>query len=215
MSSNRAEPGAQTPHASAGRACRWLRRLRDLFAVLGVLAVVLAIWLYQRGLSEAGDLTADTRRYLAQAGWRALRGNVAEALSTRIAVSEGKTPAALETALRARAGELELPLGVLYPGDDDSDDDTATPARNADVPLRIWSVCTAEQVARLVALEPRLSAFMPCRIVLYRDERERYWLATANLELLVTGGREPADALRRDAVGMHDRILDLMAAAAD
>ena len=80
-------------------------------------------------------------------------------------------------------------------------------------PLKSWSACYPNDVASLVALEPQLLAFMPCRINLYRDASGRLWLATTDLELLVTGGREPVDALRREVVRVRDRILDLMASA--
>ena len=135
-------------------------------------------------------------------------------------MSEGTTPEALETALRARATELGLPLQLLYPlprvPEGTSKDGESTPAASGVAPdyaLRVWTACYAEQVARLVALDPRLLAFMPCRIALYRDAAGRLWLATVNLELLVSGGREPVDALRREAVGVRDRILELIAAA--
>ena len=213
---------ASTAAATAGpsspavrRALFLARRLRDLMALLGVAAVVAAIWLHQQGGRFAAEMAPDTRRYLASAGWDTLRGNLAEALSARVAIAEGTTPEAVETALQARAVELGMPLVALYPESvtaDAGDEDDATAAAD-EFPLRSWSACYPNDIASLVALEPELLGFMPCRVNMYRDAAGRLWLATVDLELLVTGGREPVDALRREAVRVRDRILDLMAAA--
>ena len=193
------------------------RRLRDFLALLGVAAIVAAVWLHQQGGRLAADMAPDTRRYLADAGWQTLRGNLAGALSTRVAVAEGTTPEAVETALASRAVELGLPLLPLYPAsvvagaEDDEAEQVAE--ETAEFPLRSWTACYPNDIASLVALEPELLGFMPCRVNMYRDAAGRLWLATVDLELLVTGGREPVDALRREAVRVRDRILDLMAAA--
>ena len=199
-----------------------LARGRDLLAVIGVAMLALGGWLYQQGAEGFGEMDPRARSYLAQAGWDALQGNVAEALSTRVPIAEGTTPEAVETALRARAIELGIPLLPLYPrldsrGDGEPDSGEAVPSDDADdtdpvdFSLRVWSACYPDDVATMVALEPQLLAFMPCRLALHRDAAGRLWLATTNLELLVSGGREPIDSLRRVTVRVRDRMLDLMA----
>ena len=80
--------------------------------------------------------------------------------------------------------------------------------------VRVFYACAPEKVEALTRYEPDLLPFMPCRVALYRDAAGRAWLATVNLELLITGGRQGSEATRREVVTLRDQLLDLLAAGA-
>ncbi|WP_428545801.1 DUF302 domain-containing protein [Profundibacter sp.] len=152
--------------------------IRNIFALLGVVAVGLAIWLgpalykYKVAFDGFDDQAFDT--YKSMMDRLAETGNSAAATVWKAKVAEGLTFEDVDQSIKQVAidrnikGVGELPLG------DQVAAMTGKPWRK----LNIYLYCNPLTAAKMVEYDPAYAAYLPCRVSLVEDNTGQLWLYT-------------------------------------
>jgi uncharacterized protein (DUF302 family) len=80
--------------------------------------------------------------------------------------------------------------------------------------VNFLSFCDTQVGKKMLEYRDQYSGFMPCRIALVEDKDGRLWLYSMNLDIMIYGGRELPEDLKKDALGVRDTIKAMMAGAA-
>ncbi len=188
--------------------------IRNLLALIGVVAVGLAIWLgpalwkYKTALDGFDDAAFQT--YKDMADTLVETGNAAAATVWKVKVADGLSFDEVDQSVKAVAidrnikGVGELPLG------DQVAAMTGKPWRK----LKIYLYCNPLTAAKMVEYDIAYSAYLPCRVSLVEDENGDLWLTSLNMDMMIHGGRELPPELREEALHVKDVILDILNRAA-
>lgn len=184
--------------------------LRNLFSVIGVLAVVGIIALafelapYYNKVRDFDDKALDT---YAELGRTLLEtGSAADATVLKYKVKEGASVSDVEEAMKFAANEHnfmnvgELPLYQQVEAMSGEDYRF----------VKVYMYCNALTAARMLDYNNAMSAYLPCRIVLVEDPDGQLWLYTLNLDLMIHGGHELPPDLKEEALNVRDTIRDIM-----
>lgn len=80
--------------------------------------------------------------------------------------------------------------------------------------VNFLSFCDARVGKKMLEYRDQYSGFMPCRIALVEDKDGRLWLYTMNLDIMIHGGKELPEDLKKDAIRVRDTIKTMMEGAA-
>lgn len=185
--------------------------LRNLFALIGLVAVAAVIWIaIQVGPDKVMAIQSFDHKALDTYSQMATvlleTGNAAEATIWKVPAAEGATREGIEEAMNFAANEHnfknvgELPL---------SDQVTAMTGEPAPY-MKIYLYCDPLVASRMVAHSDAYSAYLPCRITVLEDSEGRLWLVTLNMDLMIHGGRSLPPALKEEALSVKEIILDIM-----
>jgi len=76
--------------------------------------------------------------------------------------------------------------------------------------VNFLSFCDARVGKRMLEYQDPYSGFMPCRIAVVEDKNGRLWLFSMNLDLMIHGGKQLPDDLKKDAIRVRDTIKAMM-----
>lgn len=184
--------------------------LRNLFALIGFIAVIAAIYAavtmapMMQAFDEFDEKAGDV--YTEMVGKVLETGNAAEATVWKVPVEEGLTVEDVEVALRAVANELniknvgELPLSAQV---------EAMTGKKSRF-LKIYMFCNALTAAQMLEYSDAYSAYLPCRVSLVEDKQGKLWLYSLNMDAMIYGGKPLPPALKEEAMGVKDIILEIM-----
>lgn len=184
--------------------------LRNLFALVGFIAVVVALYAavkmapMMQSFDSFDEKAIDV--YSEMMGLVVETGNAAEAMVWKVAVNEELTAADVEETMRFVANEHniknvgELPL---------SDQITAMSGEKSRY-LKIYMFCNALTALQMLDYSDAYSAFLPCRISMVEDKQGRLWLYSLNMDAMIYGGKPLPPALKEEAEGVKQIILDIM-----
>ena len=184
--------------------------LRNLFALVGFIAVVIAIYatLKIAPMKQAFD-SFDERAidvYSEMMGKVLETGNAAEAMVWKVPVSEDLTAEDVEETMRFVANEHniknvgELPLSR----------EIEAISGNKSRYLKIYMFCNALTALQMLDYSDAYSAFLPCRISMVEDKQGKLWLYSLNMDAMIYGGKPLPPALMAEAQGIKEIILDIM-----
>jgi len=184
--------------------------LRNLFALLGFIAVVVAIYAavkmspmietFDTFDEKAMDVYGDMMTTLMETG------NAAEATVWKVPVEDGLTVEDVEIALRAVANELniknvgELPLSAQV---------EAMSGKKSRF-FKIYMFCNALTAAQMLEYSDAYAAYLPCRVSLVEDKQGKLWLYSLNMDAMIYGGKPLPPALKEEAMGVKKIILEIM-----
>ncbi len=184
--------------------------LRNLFALLGFMAVVVAIYAavkmapmmqtFDTFDEKAGDVYVEMIDILLETG------NAAEATVWKVPVEEGLTVEDVEITLRAVANELniknvgELPLSAQV----------EAMSGNKSRFFKIYMFCNALTAAQMLEYSDAFAAYLPCRVSLVEDKQGKLWLYSLNMDAMIYGGKPLPPALKEEAMGVKAIILEIM-----
>jgi len=184
--------------------------LRNLFALVGFIAVVFAIYAavkmapmmqtFDEFDEKAMDVYGDMVISLMETG------NAAEATVWKVPVEEGLTVEDVEVALRAVANELniknvgELPLSAQV---------EAMTGKKSRF-FKIYMFCNALTAAQMLEYSDAYAAYLPCRVSLVEDKQGKLWLYSLNMDAMIYGGKPLPPALKKEAMGVKKIILEIM-----
>lgn len=187
-----------------------MRILVNVFAVIGLLATVLAAAVYVQGWRAAQDLDPRASQVFGELVRGSLEQDVASANVVRMPLADGVTRKDAVTSMELRANARNIKLVGRLPYYKEMRARTG-----AEYPyLEIFQFCDALTAAALLDYNPDFVAYMPCSIALMEDAQGRAWLVTMNLDLLVHGGPEMSPELKSKVLLIKEGILDIMAAGA-
>lgn len=184
--------------------------LRNLFALLGFVAVVIAIVCAVKvaPMMQAFDgFDEKALDVYSEMGAKILQsGNAAEATVWKVPVKEGLSVEDVEEAMKFVANELnvknvgELPLSAQIEAI------TGGKARF----FKIYMFCNALTAAQMLEYSDAYSAYLPCRISMLEDKQGKLWLYALNMDLMIYGGEPLPPALKEKAEGIKTMILEIM-----
>lgn len=189
--------------------------IRNILALLGVVAVGLAIWLgpalykYKVAFDGFDDQAFDT--YKGMMDRLAETGNGAAATVWKAKVAEGLTFEDVDQSIKQVAidrnirGVGELPLG------DQVAAMNGTPWRK----LNIYLYCNPLTAARMIEHDIAYAAYLPCRISLVEDETGQLWIYTLDMDMMIYGGKTLPPELLKEALEVKDIMQDILTRAAE
>jgi hypothetical protein len=180
-----------------------VKLLRNLLALVGLLALIgigAAILAFEPFINKARSLDdAALTIYAGMARTILATGDAMEAVVYRKRVAPGRSASEVEEILGRVAAELELhSLGTTS-----VHREVQAQTGHGFPFLQVYLFCDPELAADLIRHNPAMAAFLPCRVILHRDETGALWLMTPNLDLVVHGGRPLPVALQERSAGLQ------------
>jgi uncharacterized protein (DUF302 family) len=188
--------------------------LRNLFALIGLLTVVLACLLilaFEPYINKLRSLDQEALSvYLTLMKTVLETGDPAQAMVYRVPVMPGlPVPEVRERLLQAAAATDLHALGST------SVHEQVINRTGESFPfLEVHFFCDPVLAVALIRLNPSMASFLPCRIILHEDDRGRLWLMTPNLDLLMRGGRPLPVLLQERTTGLHNKLRGIIDQAA-
>lgn len=184
--------------------------LRNLFALVGFIAVVIAIYgtvkmapmmqTFDRFDEKAIDVYSEMMVQVLETG------NAAEAMVWKVPVSEDLTVDDVEETMRFVANEHNIKNVGELPLSSQIEAMSGEPSRY----LKIYMFCNALTAAQMLEFSDAYSAFLPCRISMVEDKEGKLWLYSLNMDAMIYGGTPLPPALKEEAEGVKEIILDIM-----
>ncbi|MBV1863744.1 MAG: DUF302 domain-containing protein [Rhodobacteraceae bacterium] len=189
--------------------------VRNVLALLGLIAVGLAIWvgptLYKyKSAFDTFDPQAFTT-YRKMADQLVETGNAAAATVWKAKVAEGLTFEEVDESIKNIAiernirGVGELPLG------DQVSAMNGEPWRK----LQIYLYCNPLTAAKMIEHDPAYAAYLPCRISLVEDDEGQLWIYTLDMDMMIYGGKTLPDKLLKEALEVKSIMQDILERAAE
>ena len=184
--------------------------IRNVFALIGVVAVVLLITMgirYADYLRAAGSLDPKAGDvYLEMAQTLLRTGDAASATVWKVAVQDGLSVDEVEQTMRAVANEHNFKNVGELPLSKEVEAMTGKPFPY----LKIFMFCNPLTAAKMVRYSIATSAYLPCRIILMEDGEGKLWLISLNLDMMIYGGKPLSPELKEDAMEVRRVILEIM-----
>jgi uncharacterized protein (DUF302 family) len=186
------------------------RLIWNLLALIGLLLVAGMIYMAtQLGESLTNLRSFDSKApeiYLDMAKKLIETGNAAEATVWKVPVKEGLGWEDVEQTMRFVANEHNIKNVGELPLSEQVAAMTGKPQRF----LKIYMFCNPLTAADMFDYSVAFSAYLPCRISLIEDPQGKLWLYTLNMDMMIHGGKALPEALKEEAMGVKDTILDIM-----
>lgn len=192
-----------------------MRFITGIFALIGILAVALAIWkgpeLYRYKAAFDGFDDKAFETYKGMADRLVDTGNAAAATVWSAKVAEGLTYEEVDESIKNIAiernirGVGELPLG------DQVAAMNGTPWRK----LNIYLYCNPLTAAKMIEHDIAYAAYLPCRVSLVEDAEGNLWIYTLDMDMMIHGGKELPPELLAEALEVKDIMQDILTRAAE
>lgn len=188
--------------------------IRNVFALLGVLALVAVVYGYQKfgdDLDKINGFDPQFKQtYLGM--WDILRetGNSADATVWMVPLEEGVSPEDAEEAMKIVANDLNIKAVGELPLSEQVENQTGEKQRF----LKIYQYCDPETAMKMVEHTDAFAAYLPCRISMVEGKDGQYRLYSLNMDLMIHGGAELPEALKTEAQRIKDTIQKIMASGA-
>lgn len=185
--------------------------IRNLLAVVGALALILAGIGYIQFQSFAAKLDPEAFRVYQEVGGRFLESlDPGTALVRVEKVQEGLTPEDVAESLKSVAVDLDLLFVGEAPFYKQVEAVTGEPYRY----INFFSFCDARVGALMADYNNTYTAFMPCRIALVADPDGTLWLQMMDLDMLIHGGKPLPPDLKQGALEVSAALNELIERAA-
>ncbi len=133
-------------------------------------------------------------------------GNGAEATVWKIPVEEGLSAEEVEEVMKFVANEHNIKNVGELPLYREVQAMSGKPYRF----VKIYMFCNALTAANMMDYSDAFSAYLPCRVTLVEDPQGKLWLYTLNMDLMIHGGKPLPPALKEEALGVKETLLDIM-----
>jgi uncharacterized protein (DUF302 family) len=184
--------------------------LRNLFALIGFAAVVIAIYgavkmapmieTFKEFDEKAIDVYGDMLMELLETG------NAAEATVWKVAVEEDLTIEDVDETIKSVANELNIKNVGELPLSDQVEAMSGEKSRY----FKIYMFCNALTAAMMLEYNDAYSAYLPCRVSLVEDKQGKLWLYSLNMDAMIYGGKPLPPALKEEAMGVKSIILEIL-----
>ncbi len=181
--------------------------LRNLFALLGFVVVVIAIVFAVKLAPMMQAFDEKAIDVYSEMGAKILEsGNAAEATVWKVPVDEGLTIEDVEQTMKFVANEHNIKNVGELPLSKQIEAMTGEKARF----FKIYMFCNALTAAQMLEYSDAYSAYLPCRLSMVEDKEGKLWLYTLNMDLMIYGGKSLPPALKEEAENVKTIILDIM-----
>jgi uncharacterized protein (DUF302 family) len=184
--------------------------LRNLLALIGLLCVAAVVYLAMQlepsmhlinGFEDkAAGYYLETMEKLLQTG------SMAEATVWKVPVADGLSPDDVEEAMKSVANEHNIKNVGELPLYKEIEAMGGKPYRY----VKIFMFCNAMTASRMIDYSDAFSAYLPCRVSLIEDKSGKLWIYSLNMDGMIYGGKPLPPALKAEAEGVKETILDIM-----
>ncbi len=184
--------------------------LRNLFALVGLLAVIAAIYAavtispMMQAFDEFDEKAIDV--YSEMVSKLLETGNAAEATIWKVQAEEGLSAEDIDLSIKNVANELNIKNVGELPLSEQVEAMTGEKSRF----FKIYMFCNALTAAQMLEYSDAYSAYLPCRISLVEDKQGKLWLYSLNMDAMIYGGKTLPPALKEEAMGVKEIILEIM-----
>ena len=184
--------------------------IRNLFAAIGVLAVLTVGYLYfsyRDDIETVQGLDPNARQVYAQM-WQRLKetGTSADATVWKIPLAEGITPEDAEQTMSFVANGHNIKDVGELPLSEQVEQMIGEKQRF----LKIYQYCDPLTAMKMVDYSDAFSAYLPCRIAMVEDKQGQYALYSLNMDLMISGGKTLPPELLEEANRVRETIRDIM-----
>ncbi|MFZ0258053.1 MAG: DUF302 domain-containing protein [Gammaproteobacteria bacterium] len=180
-----------------------LSLIKNLFATLGVVFLLILLVLYARGWSVTHELEPEAAAALEKFATHALTSDLATAGIFKIPLEGSVNLQQAIKAMKREATRHELKLVA-----------EGVPS-NKRPKLAILNFCDVKTRDRLFAFNPALIPYMPCRITLYEDQEGIVWASAVNLDVLLNTTRSRHPEAREPIAALKDALVAVIKAGAN
>lgn len=181
--------------------------IRNLFALIGLLAVIVVGTCIVKVKGELAHFDADAPRVYKELAQEILKTkNAAEATVWKVPVEEGISAEDVEEAMKFVANELNISNVGELPLSKDVEAKSGKPYRF----VKIFMFCNSLIAAQMMDYSDAFSAYLPCRITMVEDKQGKLWLMALNMDLMIHGGKTLPPALKAEALKVKEVILEIM-----
>lgn len=185
--------------------------IRNLFALFGLLVLVVGGVVYFSGTQKVRDFDPKAAEVLSGFAERFIESDMATASVVRVPLAEDVSIEDAVDSMKLRANLRNIKLVGEKPLHMQIEATTGEPYRYTG----IFEFCDAATAAKMLEYNEDYIAFMPCRIALFEDAQGKKWLSTMNMDLLIHGGKELNPDLKEAAVAVREGLYDIMQAGAN
>lgn len=189
--------------------------IRNILALLGLLAIALLVWFgpvaYKYKVAFDGFDSRALETYKDIGDRLIEHGNAVGATVWSAKVAEGLTFEEVDQSIRNIAIERNIKdVGDLPLGDQVAAM-TGEPWRR----LNIYLYCNPLTAAKMVEFDIAYAAYLPCRVSLVEDDEGQMWIYTLNMDLMIYGGETLPPELLEEALAVKETMLAILEGAAE
>jgi len=187
-----------------------MNAIRNILAVIGVLAIVVGVGGYVKMapmISAFDEFDDEAYRIYSEMVVSLLAtGNPAEATVWKTKVAEDVTFEDVEESIDSISVERNIRGVGKLPLSEQVELMTGTKQPI----VKIYQFCNPLTAMRMLEYSLAYSAYLPCRIAVVEDKDKQLWLYTLNMDMMIHGGKPLPPALREEALGVKDIMLDIL-----
>ena len=192
-----------------------MKMLRNLLAIIGVIALASAAWYGPTGWKYYSAFKKFDPQ--AKATYKKMfdqlieTGNAAAATVWKAKVADGLSFEDVDESIKQTAiannikGVGNLPLG----------DQVAAMKGKPWRKLNIYLYCNPLTAAKMVEHNPAYAAYLPCRVSLVEDEKGQLWIYTLDMDMMIYGGKTLPPDLLKEAKRVKRIMKDILKKAAE
>lgn len=201
--------------------------IRNLLAIIGLVAIIGGGYAYSKfGAQMAGFKDMDMKAEVTALNeldpkakdvykemWEGLKkyGNSADATVWKVPLAEGVSWQDAEEAMKSVANELNM-KGV---GDLPLSDQVKAMTDQETRFFKIYQYCDPLIAAQMIEFSDAYSAYLPCRISMVEDKDGKFNLYALNMDMMIYGGKTLPPELLKSAMGVKDKIQEIMKRGAE
>lgn len=184
-----------------------MKLVRNLFAIIGLLAVLALGYGYVRYSAALADFDPDFTRVYGELGSRLLKtGDPGVAIMWSVPVEEGLTPEDVIESMKS----IAISRNFLFVGESPFYRQIEAITGEDYRYVNFLSFCDARVGRMMLEYRNEYSGFMPCRIAIVEDAEGNLKLHSMNLDLMIHGGKELPPELKESAIKVRDTIRAIM-----
>ena len=188
-----------------------MKLIRNLFALIGLIAVVLSGLAYLRLAPTLAEFDSDFLRVYQELGTKLLEtGDPGVSMMWSVQVDEGLSPEEVIDSMKS----LATSRNFLFVGESPFYKQIEAITGEDYRYVNFLSFCDARVGKLMLEYRDQYSGFMPCRIALVEDKNGRLWLYSMNLDLMIHGGKELPAELKASAIHVRNTLQEIMQGAA-
>ncbi len=192
-----------------------MRLIWNLFALIGLIVVVGAIYLTATFMTGGGPLgkldPGAVSTYQAMFSKLLETGSVAEATVWKAAVNEDLSFEDVDETIKSVAVENNIKGVGELPLSNQIEAMTGKPWRK----VKIYMYCNPLTAAKMMDFDDAYSAYLPCRVSLVEDKTGKLWIYSLNMDMMIHGGAPLPEELKKEAIEVKRIIQDVLKRGAE
>jgi uncharacterized protein (DUF302 family) len=188
-----------------------MRLIKNLLAIVGLIALIAGGYAYYRADQLFGELDPDALKMYRDFGTKLMETrDPGSAMVWSVPVEEGLSPEDVKEALKS----LAVQRNFLFVGESPFYKQAEAVTGEQYRYVNFLSFCDVRVGMQMADYNDAYTSFMPCRIAIVEGADGRLSLHTLNLDFMIHGGKELPPELKEGALRVRNTIWEIMQGAA-